>query len=132
MEQVPEVNEVDDRVINNIIKALSDYKMKIINKQTLITQNPSQLSSINSVLREKSKLIKYYIIYRTIPSEDDVDLNECIQRLKPLLNPWNSDTSILSKYWCEKIFETDNFSRGEHLQDIIINKTDDTVMPAKI
>jgi hypothetical protein len=129
MEEAPEVNQA---VINNIIKALSDYKMKIINKETLTTQNPSELSSLNSVLRQKSKLIKYYIIYRTIPSTEDDDLNECIQTLTPLLNPWNSDTSILSKYWCEKIFETDNFARGEHLQRISVNNTNNTVMPVKI
>lgn len=116
--------------IEPILKALSDYKMKIINKNTLTTQNPNELNEIAPILRAKSKAIKEYILKRIVPPREDTDLYECIQTLDPLLNPWNADISVLAKYWCEKLFETENFSNAEHLQRIINNSRQDSIMPA--
>lgn len=116
--------------IEPILKALSDYKMKLINKNTLTTQDPNELQEIGPILRMKSKAIKAYIIQRTMPPEEDTDLCECIQILQPLLNPWSADISVLAKYWCEKLFETENFSNAEHFKRIVNRSTTDSIMPA--
>jgi hypothetical protein len=132
MEEVSEVPEVNQTILNKILKILSDYKMKIINTNTLTTQEPSELNSLNSILREKSKKIKDYILRGVIPIGNDAELANVIHLLKPLLNPWNPDTSILARYWCERIFETDNFATAEHLQRIMNDDQVDTVMPNEI
>ena len=117
--------------IEPILKALSDYKMKLINKNTLTTQDPEELKQIGPILRMKSIAIKEYILYRSMPSEEDTDLYACIQILHPLLNPWNADISTLSKYWCEKLFETENFSNIDHMKRILNHSSQDSIMPAK-
>jgi hypothetical protein len=126
-----EVPEPKQETIDSIVKILSDYKMKVINDGTLKTQAPSELRNTSAILREKSRAIKDYILRRTMPSQDDVDLYACIKELEPYLNPWNSDISVISKYWCEKLFETDNLSNAQHMQDLLTRDPENLVMPAK-
>lgn len=128
MEEVPEPKQ---ETIDAIIKILSDYKMKLINTGTLKTQAPSELINTNAILRQKSRAIKDYILRRTLPSPDDADLYACIKALEPYLNPWNSDISVITKYWCEKLFETDNLSNAEHIEKSLIRDPENLVMPAK-
>ena len=116
--------------IEPILTALSNYKMNLINKNTLTTQNPDELQEIGPILRMKSKAIKAYILQRLMPPQEDTDLCACIQILQPLLNPWNADISVLAKYWCEKLFETENFSTAEHFQRIIKHSNEHSIMPA--
>lgn len=127
-------HELPEPNIDNIIKALSDYKMSIINKNTLLTQAPDELKDLRTILRLQSKVIKDYITRRALPpmlQSDDVDLYNFIQTLNPMLNPWDADVSILAKYWCEKLFETDfSFSTAEHMSRILNKSTEDSIMPA--
>jgi hypothetical protein len=116
--------------IEPILTVLSEYKMKLINKNTLTTQDPNELKEIGPVLRMKSKAIKAYILQRIMPPEEDTDLCACVHALESLLNPWNADISVLAKYWCEKLFETENFSNAEHLKRIGNRSTTDSIMPA--
>jgi hypothetical protein len=116
--------------IEPVLNVLSDYKMKLINTNTLTTQNPDELKQLGPLLRMKSKAIKAYILQRLVPPEEDTDLYLCIQQLIPLLNPWDADISVLSKYWCEKLFETENFSNAEHMRRIINQSKAYSIMPA--
>jgi len=119
----------------NIIKGLSDYKMSLINKNTLLTQEPDELKDLRTILRLKSKIIKDYITRRVIPpmlQTEDTDLyNFILLTLQPMLTPWDADISVLSKYWCEKLFETDfSFSTMEHTARILNKSKEDSIMPA--
>lgn len=125
--------ERPEPVPDPIIKALSDYKMSIINKITLLTQAPDELKDLSKILRLKSKTIKDYITRRALPpmlESEDAELYTFIQTLKPMLEPWDADISVLAKYWCEKLFETDNFSTIEHMNRIFNKSKDDSIMPA--
>lgn len=121
---------------DNIIKALSDYKMSLINKYTLLTQAPDELKDLRTILRLNSKTIKDYITRRVIPpmlQSEDTDLYNFIQTLNPMLNPWDADVSVLAKYWCEKLFETEfSFSTMEHTARILNKSTQDSIMPASV
>jgi hypothetical protein len=125
--------ERPEPIIDPIIKALSDYKMSIINKITLLTQAPDELKDLSIILRSKSKVIKDYITRRALPpmlESEDVELYTFIQTLNPMINPWDADISVLAKYWCEKLFETDNFSTMEHMTRILRKSKEDSIMPA--
>lgn len=119
---------------DNIIKALSDYKMSLINKNTLLTQEPDELKDLRTILRLKSKIIKDYITRRAIPpmlQTEDTELYNFILTLQPMLTPWDADISVLAKYWCEKLFETDfSFSTMEHMARILNKSKEDSIMPA--
>ena len=119
--------------IDNILNALSDYKMSLINKNTLLTQSPDELKDLSSILRVKSKTIKDYITRRALPpmlESEDPDLYNFIQSLDPMLNPWDADISVLAKYWCEKLFETDSLSNVAHMKRILTKSNEDSIMPA--
>jgi len=119
--------------IDNILKALSDYKMGIINKNTLLTQAPDELKELRMILRFKSRIIKDYITRRALPpmlESEDIELYNFIQILNPMLNPWDADVSVLAKYWCEKLFETDNFATAEHMERILTKSKENSIMPA--
>jgi len=116
-----------------IINALSNYKMNIINKMTLLTQAPDELKDLSKILRSKSRTIKDYITRRALPpmlESEDPDLYNFIQTLNPMLNPWDADISVLAKYWCEKLFETDSFSTVEHMRRVLNKSKEDSIMPA--
>jgi hypothetical protein len=125
--------EHPEPIVDPIIKALSDYKMSIINKITLLTQAPDELKDLSKILRVHSRVIKDYITRRALPpmlESEDPELYTFIQTLKPMLEPWDADISVLAKYWCEKLFETDNFSTIEHMNRIFNKSKDDSIMPA--
>jgi hypothetical protein len=128
-----ERQELPEPVIEPIIKALSDYKMSVINKSTLLTQAPDELKDLSIILRGKSRIIKDYITRRALPptlQTDDADLYNFIQTLTPMIEPWDADISVLAKYWCEKLFETDNFSTVEHMNRILNKSKENSIMPA--
>jgi hypothetical protein len=81
----------------------------------------------------KSKIIKDYITRRALPPmiEEDVELYGLIQTLEPMLSPWDADISVLAKYWCEKLFETDSFYNAEHMARILNNSKEHSVMPVR-
>jgi len=119
--------------IDNILKALSDYKMSLINKNTLLTQAPDELKDLSAILRVKSKIIKDYITRRALPpmlESEDADLYNFIQTLNPMINPWDADVSVLAKSWCEKLFETDSLSNAAHMKRILTKSNEDSIMPA--
>jgi hypothetical protein len=133
LEQVEHLQRPEPNV-DNILKALSDYKMILVNNNTLLTQAPDELQDLRTILRLHSKIIKDYITRRALPpmlESDDVNLYKFIQTLKPMLTPWDADVSVLAKYWCEKLFETDfSFSTVEHMARILNKSKEDSIMPA--
>ena len=97
--------------INKGVKAMNDYKISLVNKQSLLTQSPAALNTINTQLRNVSNQTKYYIATLQTPVNSDNDFNTYIASLKKALEPWNPDVTTQLRYWCEKIFESGSFSR---------------------
>jgi len=101
--------------INKGVKAMNDYKISLVNKQSLLTQSPAALNTINTQLRNVSNQTKYYIATLETPVNSDESFDESfreyIATLKKALEPWNPDVTTQLRYWCEKIFESGSFSR---------------------
>ena len=101
--------------INKGVKAMNDYKISLVNKQSLLTQSPAALNTINTQLRNVSNQTKYYIATLQTPVNSDESFDESfreyIATLKKALEPWNPDVTTQLRYWCEKIFESGSFSR---------------------
>lgn len=113
MEEDDTVDEIPAHVMEKIhkaIKVMNDYKMNVVNKRTLLTQNPNELNNVNTLLRKNSALTKNYIASGQIPENSDEDFKIYIASLSENLTPWNPDISTLVKYWCVKIFENGTFS----------------------
>lgn len=115
--------------INKGVKAMNDYKISLVNKQSLLTQSPAALNTINTQLRNVSNQTKYYIATLQTPVNSDESFDESfreyIATLKKALEPWNPDVTTQLRYWCEKIFESGSFSR-------VLNnpKVQEPIMPA--
>jgi hypothetical protein len=113
MEEDDLVEEIPAHVIDRIQKAIqvmNDYKMEIINKTTLRTQNPTELNNVNIRLRRNSILTKNYISTGQVPENSDEGFKAYIARLSENLTPWNPDVSTQVRYWCVRIFEDGTFS----------------------
>jgi len=107
------------------VRVMNDYKISLVNKLSLLTQNPSALNTINASLRNVSNQTKYYIATLQTPVNSDDEFRIYITNLGNVLKPWNPDVTTQLRYWCEKIFESGNFSR-------VLNNTTEqqAIMPA--
>ena len=112
--------------IDDGIKIMNDYKISLVNNQSLLTQSPAALNNINTQLRNVSANTKYYIASLDTPTNSDEDFRIYITNLTTVLRPWNPDVTTQLRYWCEKIFESGSFSK-------ISNKSSNQpqIMPAK-
>jgi hypothetical protein len=93
------------------VRVMNDYKISLVNKLSLLTQNPSALNIINASLRNVSNQTKYYIATLQTPVNSDDEFRIYITNLGNVLKPWNPDVTTQLRYWCEKIFESGSFSR---------------------
>lgn len=111
--------------IDEGVTVMNDYKISLVNKQTLLTQSPAALNTINGQLRNVSNHTKYYIASLQTPVNSDESFHTYIASLKKVLEPWNPDVTTQLRYWCEKIFEGGSFSR-------VLNNTtqQEPIMPA--
>ena len=110
--------------IDEGVRVMNDYKISLVNKQSLLTQSPAALNAINSQLRNVSNQTKYYIASLQAPVNSDDGFRIYITNLENVLKPWNPDVTTQLRYWCEKIFESGNFSR-------VLNTTEQqAIMPA--
>ena len=111
--------------INKGVRVMNDYKISLVNKLSLLTQSPAALNTINTQLRNVSNQTKYYIASLQAPVNSDDEFRIYITNLENVLKPWNPDVTTQLRYWCEKIFESGNFSR-------VLNTTEQqAIMPAK-
>jgi len=111
--------------INKGVRVMNDYKISLVNKLSLLTQSPAALNTINTQLRNVSNQTKYYIASLQAPVNSDDEFRIYISNLENVLKPWNPDVTTQLRYWCEKIFESGNFSR-------VLNTTEQqAIMPAK-
>lgn len=107
------------------VRVMNDYKISLVNKLSLLTQSPAALNTINTHLRNVSNQTKYYIASLQTPVNSDESFIAYLMNLKMVLEPWNPDVTTQLRYWCEKIFESGNFSR-------VLNTTQqEAIMPAE-
>ena len=97
--------------IDDGIKIMNDYKIILVNKLSLLTQNPAALNTINAHLRNVSNQTTYYMASLQTPVNSDESFIAYLMNLKMVLEPWNPDVTTQLRYWCEKIFESASFSR---------------------
>lgn len=111
--------------IDDGIKIMNDYKISLVNKLSLLTQNPAALNTINVHLRNVSNQTIYYIASLQTPVNSDESFLAYLMNLKMVLEPWNPDVTTQLSYWCKNIFESGNFSR-------VLNTTkQEAIMPAE-
>ena len=103
-----------------ILNIISEYKMKLVEKFTNSSQDPSSLLELKPILKKASDTIVDFVIRGDKPLEEDEDLKVCFKALEVLKNeqPWNSDDRILIRAWCDKIFEDYMFSDTERILEI--------------
>lgn len=126
---MPEEEEIPAHIqkrINEGVRVMNDYKISLVNKLSLLTQSPAVLNTINTHLRNVSNKTKYFIASLQAPANSDDEFRIYITNLENVLKPWNPDVTTQLRYWCEKIFESGNFSR-------VLNKTQqEAIMPAAV
>jgi hypothetical protein len=105
-----------------VLKCLLEYKRTLINKNTLLSQNPSDLeNNVKPELNEMCSTLTKFMIYRSRPLYSDDDLQTCMLCLEAALNPWDMDLSILAPKWCEMIFKSTEFNLSDDIITEIIN-----------
>lgn len=116
-------NTPDER-LQNILDALSEYHKELLIKYSHFTQSPQELISIQTLLREKAKLIRNYLLYNKLPENVDPHLKECLESLKSANTPWDPEVSILTNYWCDLMFIKHPFTMNhEHIKNLLKNST---------
>ena len=126
---MPEEEEIPAHIqkrINEGVRVMNNYKISLVNKLSLLTQSPAALNTINTQLRNVSNQTKYYIASLQAPVNSEDGFRIYINNLENVLKPWNPDVTTQLRYWCEKIFESGNFSR-------VLNTTEQqAIMPAAV
>ena len=115
------VNSSPER-LKNILNALRSYHEHLLQSNTLQSQSPVDIHTLQQTLRMKSKDIKSSIdtIYKEATLTPDQKFNECIQTLRQNLIPWSPEYSTLAKYWCEVMFEVHPFTLDKaHLSNLL-------------
>jgi hypothetical protein len=104
------------------LKCLLEYKRSLINKNTLLSQNPSDLeNNVKPELNEMCSTLTNFMIHRSRPLYSDDDLEKCMRCLEEALNPWDMDLSILAPKWCEMIFKSSEFNLSDDIIEEILN-----------
>ena len=127
------MNEFDDQTANQmqmqmhdiekyrkILVIISDYKVKLVEKNTHHSQDPSVLLELVPILQTASESIVDFVIRGDEPLDSDEDLLICINALQSINKeqPWTYDDRILIKAWCHKIFSDYMFSDTERILEI--------------
>jgi hypothetical protein len=103
-----------------ILTIIGEYKMKIVEKNTHSSQDPSVLLELVPILQNASDTIVDFVIRGDEPMNQDQDLRICINALQSINKeqPWDSDDRILIKPWCRTIFGDYIFSDTERILEI--------------
>ena len=126
-------NIIPDR-LKRVLDALSEYHKDILIKYSHFTQSPQELIAIQTLLREKAKVIRNYLLYNKFPEGADTELKECLDNIKQANTPWDPEISTLTNYWCDLMFIKHPFTMShKHIQNLLKNSLvlieDDTSPP---
>jgi hypothetical protein len=126
-------NNIPDR-LKSVLDALSEYHKDILIKYSHFTQSPQELIAIQTLLREKAKVIRNYLLYNKFPEGADPELKECLDHLKKANTPWDPEISTLTNYWCDLMFIKHPFTMSHaHIKNLLKNSLaiieDDTNPP---
>lgn len=110
--------------LENALVALSDYHQDLIQKYTLNTQVPNVLEEVANILRQKSNIIKTFIITNQFPVDisSDTELKDCLDRLKSSNIPYSAYVNTMISYWTKMMFEDYPFCNSpEHIRRFLLN-----------
>lgn len=126
---IPEPSNTYDTRTFKILKALSSYKSRLLQKNTLNTQNPDALNTLDNIMNNANERIQEFLRTHIISEDDkkDQEYFECVSNIKDQLKPWSPDTLVLPSYWSEKIFSDSNtFSiTPEHIVRLYKNSSNE-------
>ena len=126
---IPEPSNTYDTRTFKILKALSSYKSRLLQKNTLNTQNPDALNTLDNIMNNANERIQEFLRTHIISEDDrkDQEYFECVSNIKDQLKPWSPDTLVLPSYWSEKIFSDSNtFSiTPEHIERLYKNSSNE-------
>jgi len=93
-----------------IMNALNTYHTHILQKHSLASQSPTDVSKLKQLMRSKSNVIKISIQTGFPPPSNSADpeLDICIQIILDTIHPpsfENTELVTLAVYWCDVIFE---------------------------
>jgi len=97
-----------------IMNALNTYHTHLLQKHSLASQSPTDVSKLKQLMRSKSNVIKTSIQTglppTTVSTDADADpeLHVCIQTILSTIQPPSFETTelvTLANYWCDIIFE---------------------------
>jgi hypothetical protein len=92
--------------LKEILKILSEYRMHIIQNDTLASQEPEEtIQNVRITLANDGDIIEDYLRWRTVPSTDKQELIDCINSLSKQVDPWNIHVSSLAPEWCRLMFK---------------------------
>jgi hypothetical protein len=108
--------------LQNILDSLTEYHRELLLKYSHFTQSPQELIAIESLLRQKAKIIKNYLLYNKNPDNLDPKLRECLENLKQANTPWDPKISTLTDYWCDLMFIKHPFTMSHtHIKNLLNN-----------
>jgi hypothetical protein len=135
IEPLPEqpITTVPER-LQNILDALTEYHRNLLLEYSHFTQSPKELLSIETLLREKAKMIRNFLLFNKVPENMDPKLQDCLAHLKSANTPWDPEVSTLTDYWCDLMFIKHPFTMSaEHINNLLHNSMstveDDTELP---
>ena len=132
-EVISNTNAIPDR-LKSVLDSLSEYHKGILINYSHFTQSPQELIAIQTLLREKAKVIRNYLLYNKFPQGADAQLKQCLDNLKQANTPWDPEISTLTNYWCDLMFIKHPFTMSHnHIQNLLKNSLasleDDSIKP---
>lgn len=123
--------------LKNILDALTEYHRNLLLEYSHFTQSPQELLAIQTLLQQKAKLIRNFLLYKKVPKDLDPKLKLCLEHLKNANTPWDPEVSTLTDYWCDLMFIKHPFTlSSNHIQNLLENSLakieDDTELQTNI
>lgn len=120
-----EITPIQQR-LQKILNILIQYHTHLLQKNTLLTQDPNTLIDLRTLLRKEGQNINHFILYGKYPQKqeaiEDPLLKETLTNLQEVLHPWNAEVSTLSEYWCKMMFTQYPFSISyDHMKNLYKN-----------
>ena len=124
------VSKEKENPLRNVLNALKTYHEHLLQTNTLDSQSPVEIYSLQRLLRLKGKDLQSALdrLYSQKEYEKllntDEHWNMCLLSLQKHLHPWNPETIPLVKYWCEMMFEQYPFTLSHnHIENFYKNST---------
>ncbi len=126
----PRINintEPNPEVLQRVLDALTVYKNELLMSHSHSDQSPEQVIALKTILRDKARQIRGFLLYKRTPSDTDEKLKECLESLKASNTPWDPNISVLTNYWCDMIFVKYPFVMNDkHIKNLLKNSTQST------